>query len=140
MPGALRYYTEVLKHHPENRQALAGRIMALEALGAPFRAQELAREPANVLGRAERDRIAETGSALMLRWGRLAAGDPARRYEATDRAIAVLERHVAELEARPGPPGPALQRARFDLLVAYRDRVQDARRGRRCTSICARRA
>jgi len=120
VPAALRYYTEVLKRQPENREALTGRIMALEALGAPFRAEELAREPPGLLGDAERERVAETKSALLLRWGRLPSVDPARRYDAIDRSIADLERRVGELEAESATT--ALQRARFDLLVAYRER------------------
>jgi biofilm PGA synthesis protein PgaA len=43
----------------------------------------------------------------------------------TDRAIAELERRVAQLQGRPGFEGPLL-RARFDLLVAYRDRLRMA--------------
>jgi biofilm PGA synthesis protein PgaA len=122
LSAALRYYTEVLKLQPGNREAIAGRSMALEALGAPFRASELGREPAGALGPAERDRLAETESALLLRWGRLPAADPVHRYDGTDRAIAVLKRQVGELEARPGPPSAPLRRAQFDLLVAYRNR------------------
>jgi biofilm PGA synthesis protein PgaA len=124
LPAALGYYTEVLKRRPENREALEGRVMALEGLGAPFRAGELSREPGDLLDRAGQDRLAETQSALIIRWGKLPVVDPARRYDATDRAIAFLERQIAQLEARPGPAGPALERARFDLLVAYRDRAR----------------
>ena len=124
LPAALRYYTEVLKQRPENREALAARAMALEALGAPFRAQELARAPAGLLDQSEQDRIAETQDAMMLRWGRLPTDDPARRFDATDRGIAAIERRIAELEARPDAASAVLQRARFDLLVAYRDRVR----------------
>jgi biofilm PGA synthesis protein PgaA len=125
LPAALRYYTEVLKLRPESREALAGRVMALEALGAPFRAAELAREPADLLDQAQRDRVAETQSAMRLRWGKLPVPDLARRFDATDRGIADLERRIAELEARPDATAAAvLERARFDLLVAFRDRVR----------------
>ena len=131
LPAALRYYAEVLKQRPENREALAARVMILEALGAPFRAAELGREPADLLNRAERDRLAETQSAMLLRWGKLAVADPARRFDATDRGIAALEQRITELEARTEAPTERdviLQRVRFDLVVAYRDRVrmQDA--------------
>ncbi len=119
-PAALRYHTEVLKRQPENREALKGRVMALESLGAPFRAEELARDPSGLLGETEKDRVAETKSALLLRWGKLSTTDPTHRYDATDRSIEVLERRVAELEARSLTA--ALQRARFDLIVAYRER------------------
>src|SRR5262245_50229071 len=123
LSAALRYYTEVLKQRPENREALEGRSMVLEALGAPYRAAELAREPRGLLSQAERDRLAETEGALRLRWGRLPVADPVHRYDETDRAILILERRVAELEARGDPASATvLQRARFDLLVAYRDR------------------
>jgi biofilm PGA synthesis protein PgaA len=120
--AALRYYTEALRLESGNREAVVGRAMMLEALGAPFRAEELSRQPEDVLGPGERDRLRETQSAFRLRWGRLPTADPARRFDGTDRAVAVLERQVAELEARPGPPSPALRRAQFDLLVGYRDR------------------
>jgi biofilm PGA synthesis protein PgaA len=123
--AALRYYTEVLKQRPDNREALSTRVMILEALGAPFRAAELAREPADLLNSAERDRVAETQAAMRLRWGRLPVADPARRFDATDRGIATLEQRIAELEARTDATeqrDAALQRARFDLIVAYRDR------------------
>ena len=123
LPAALRYYTEVLKLQPENREALAGRVMALEALGAPFRAQELARAPARLLNQSEQDRIAETQGAMMLRWGRVPVVDPARRFDATDRGIAAMERRVAELEARPDwgerrpPAGPVRSPRRLSRPV-----------------------
>jgi tetratricopeptide (TPR) repeat protein len=139
LPAALRYYTEVLKQRPENREALEGRTMALEGLGAPFRADELARESPGLLDQAERDRVAETEAALRLRWGRLPTPDPARRYDATDRAIAILERRVAELEARGDSAGAALQRARFDLPSPTAT-VPGCVTRWPCTSACARRA
>jgi biofilm PGA synthesis protein PgaA len=126
LADALRFYTEVVRLRPENREALAGRILALEALGGPFRAEALAQPPPDLLNRAERTRIAGSQSAMRLQWGRLPVADPRRRFDETDRAIAVLEGQVAEITAESPLDVGALQRARLDLLVAYRDRVRMA--------------
>ena len=40
---ALRLYSDVLRRAPDHRDARRGRLMALQALGAPFQAEELAR-------------------------------------------------------------------------------------------------
>jgi biofilm PGA synthesis protein PgaA len=122
LPDALRFYTEVVRLRPENREALAGRIMALEALGGPFRAEELAQAPPDLINRAERARVAGSQSAMRLAWGRLPVADPRRRFDETDRAIAVLEGQIARITAETPLDVGALQRARLDLLVAYRDR------------------
>jgi biofilm PGA synthesis protein PgaA len=50
--------------------------------------------------------------------------DPVHRHDATDRAIAVLERRIAELETDPEQSVEILNRARFDLLAAYRERTR----------------
>jgi biofilm PGA synthesis protein PgaA len=65
---------------------------------------------------------------MRLQWGKLPAGDPARRYEATDQAIATLEARLRELAARPGARSSDFQREQLDLLVAYheRSRMRDA--------------
>jgi len=87
LPAALRYYAAVVRLRPENREALGGRSMALEALGAPFQAEILGREPPpGVLQGAEGGRVAETQSAMLLRWGRLPVADPARRATLVARA------------------------------------------------------
>ncbi len=122
LPDALRFYTEVIRLRPENREALRGRVMALEAVGGPFRAEELAQTPPGLLDAMERARVAGTQSAMRLAWGRLLVADPRRRFDETDRAIAALEAQTAGLEATASLDVPALHRARFDLLVAYRDR------------------
>jgi biofilm PGA synthesis protein PgaA len=124
-PDALRLYSEVLRQAPDHREALNGRAMALQALGAPFRAEELARGEPGVLDAAERARVAGSRSAMLLRWSQLASDDPRAGLAVTDRAITELERRVAALRAEPGL-ADAARRARFDLLVAYRDRQRMA--------------
>ncbi len=99
--------------------------MALQALGSPFRAEELARATPGVLNPVERARVVGTRRAMFLRMNQLPSDDPRRGYAVTDRAIADFEREIAELQGRPGFEVPLL-RARFDLLVAYRDRVRMA--------------
>ena len=96
--------------------------MALESLGGPFRAGELAQATPDLINRAERTRIAGSQSAMRLAWGRLPVADPRRRFDETDRAIAMLEGQVVKIMGETPLDVGALQRARLDLLVAYRDR------------------
>jgi biofilm PGA synthesis protein PgaA len=119
---SLRFYEEVLQQDPGNREALRGRVVALEALQAPFQAEEVARATPGLLDPMQAARVAGTRSAMQTRWGVLPADDPAVSRAETDRAIAVLEAQVAELRARPLPEATALHRARIDLLIAYRNR------------------
>jgi biofilm PGA synthesis protein PgaA len=120
-PEAFRLYSDVLRRAPEHRDARRGRVMALQALGAPFQAEELAREAPGILDPGERARVAGTRAAMLLRANQLPSDDPRRGFAVSDRAIAELERQLTELQGRPGFEVPLL-RARFDLLVAYRDR------------------
>jgi biofilm PGA synthesis protein PgaA len=120
---ALELYSAVLRRAPDHREAQHGRVMALQALGAPFRAGELARAAPGLLDAAEQARVAGTRSAMRLRANDLPSDDPRRGRTVTDRAIADLEQQVAELRAQP-ELGDALLRARFDLLIAYRDRLR----------------
>jgi biofilm PGA synthesis protein PgaA len=120
-PAALQLYSEVLRRAPDHREAIHGRLMALQALGAPFRAEGLARATPGVLDTGERARVAGMESAMLLRANQLPTDDPRQGLAVTDRAIADLEQQVAAHQAQPGLRD-AFLRARFDLLVAYRDR------------------
>ena len=86
-----------------------------------------------LLDRPERDRIVETGPRRASAGGRC-AGDPLL-YDATMRHR-VLERR-SRSSRRVLDAGPALPRARFDLVVAYGNRSGCVTRWP-CTSACAR--
>ena len=122
---AFRLYSEVLRRAPDVRDAQRGRVLALQALGAPVRADELAQAAPGLLDPSERARVAGTRWAMFLRTNRAPSDDPRRGYAVTDRAIVGLQRQIAELQGRPGLE-VALLRARFDLVVAYRDRERMA--------------
>src|SRR5262249_52324165 len=124
-PEALELYSAVLRRAPDHREASHGRVMALQALGAPFRADELARATPGLLDAGEQARVAGTRSAMLLRANDLPSDDPRRGQAVTDRAITDLQQQVAALRARP-ELHDALLRARFDLLIAYRDRLRMA--------------
>ena len=125
-PESLRFYTEALRLAPENREALRGRVLALEAVRAPFQAHELAQRMPKLLDPEESTRVAGTESMMRLKWGDLPADDPAKSRAEQDAAISALETQVAELQAHPGANPTPLRRARFDLLVAYQNRVRMA--------------
>ena len=114
--GALRAYQRALDEAPGNRTAERGRILALAELGAPERATELAGASPDLLDDSERQRVAGAKAAAWVRYGPLPTADPARRFEATDKALALLDAQRADLS------GEALRRNRYDTLVALHDR------------------
>jgi biofilm PGA synthesis protein PgaA len=113
---ALQAYQRALDVAPGNRTALRGRILALADLGAPTQAKALAEASPDLLDDGERQRVAGARAAAWVRYGHLPVADPARRFDATDKALALLEAQ------RAGLTGESLRRNRYDTLVALRDR------------------
>ncbi len=113
---ALTAYQRALDVAPGNRTAARGRILTLAALGAPERATELAGASPGLLDDGERQRVAGAKAAAWVRFGPLPTTDPAHRFDATDRALALLDAQRGDLA------GDALLRNRYDTLVALHDR------------------
>jgi biofilm PGA synthesis protein PgaA len=121
---ALRYVDRAVRFDALSVSARRERIFAIDAMGAPQRALELAdREPA-LLAAAERRHLEGNVAAALVRWGILEPSSEATRFAATDRALAMLGAQLAVWQAMPVPPEDAILRARFDRLVALRDRVR----------------
>ncbi len=114
--GALKAYQRALEAAPGNRTALRGRILTLAELGAPTQAKTLAEASPDLLDDSERQRVAGARAAAWVRYGPLPTADPARRFDATDKALALLDAQ------RAGLSGEALRRNRYDTLVALHDR------------------
>jgi biofilm PGA synthesis protein PgaA len=113
--AAMRAWGEVLRLDPGNGEAKAGLADSLDRLRAPHGAAALAGLPTF--------RAADQAAALT-RWG--AAVRPleiAQRFNGTDRALAALDRLLAELRADAAADPALVRRVRLDRLVALRDRV-----------------
>jgi biofilm PGA synthesis protein PgaA len=121
---ALQNYNRILEKDPTNRTAQARRILVLDSLGASDLAVDLASQDPSLLSTTELQRILSNQSAFAVRWGELPATDETRRFEQTDRALALLENNRARLDlTSPGAADFDL-RTRFDRLVALRNRYQ----------------
>lgn len=121
---ALQNYNRILDRDPTNRTAQARRILVLDSLGAADLAVDLTHRDPDLLSSSERQRILSNQAALAVRWGNLPATDETRRFDWTDRALVLLDRNRAEHD--PASPGAVNldQRARFDRLVALRNRYE----------------
>ncbi len=121
---ALQNYNRILDKDPTNREARARRILVLDSLGASDLAVGLASQDPSLLSTAELQRIMGNQTAFAIRWGELPAADETRRFEQTDRALALLENNRAQLD----PAGPDASRFdlryQFDRLVALRNRYE----------------
>ena len=104
---------------PGDREAVRLRVLALAGLGAPFVALEQADKDPAVLSEEEQRRLRGDRSALAVQWGPLPFPPSQERFAATDRALAFLRQ---DLDALP-QDDPARVRARFDRMIALRDRA-----------------
>lgn len=116
----------ILTLAPEDSAALRGRILALEALGATHRAQVYAEQHPHLLSREERLRLQTGSAAQQVRWGSLEPESEEMRFAETDRALALIEKNLAGLDVNDPVARPFVFQARFDRLVALRDRVRMA--------------
>ena len=121
---ALRDYNRILEREPDNRTAQARRILVLDNLGATDLSIEMARRDPTLLSSAEWQRLLSNQAAFAVRRGELPPAEEKHRFEQTDHALKLLEQSLAAID--PTSPGAASfeLRARFDRLVALRNRFR----------------
>ncbi|WP_395021557.1 poly-beta-1,6 N-acetyl-D-glucosamine export porin PgaA [Dongia sp.] len=107
---ALKAYMDALRLAPDNAEARQAGAETLREIGGPHGAAALADPPLS---------LQADQAAAMVRWGgAIHPEDPAQRYQATDAALAELDRVIAAAQ-----DDPALRsRLRLDRMVAWRDR------------------
>jgi len=123
---ALRYIDRALRVDPASREARRDRILAIDEMGAPQVALRLADEEPGLLTPVERRRVEGDVAAALVRWGVLEPPSEAQRFAASDRAIALLDGLIARWSQQGEGARQDLLRARFDRMVALRDRVRMA--------------
>jgi biofilm PGA synthesis protein PgaA len=121
---ALRYIDRAVTLDPAAREPRHDRILAIGEMGAPQIARRLADDNPGLLTQAELRRLDGDAAAALVRWGVFEPPSEARRFDASDRAIAALDALLAQWsQAGDGALSDKL-RARFDRMVALRDRVR----------------
>jgi biofilm PGA synthesis protein PgaA len=121
---ALRYVDRAVKLAPANAEARHDRIIVIDDMGAPQVARQLADQNPGLLSAAENRRIDGDAAAALVRWGVLEPPSEALRFAATDRAIAALDALIARWSRDGDAARGDILRARFDRMVALRDRVR----------------
>src|SRR5665213_2309953 len=121
---ALRYIDRAVKVDPAGRETRHDRIMAINEMGAPQVARQLADENPSVLTSSELRQIDGDAAAALVRWGVLEPPSEELRFAATDRAVAALDVLIASWSQEGDAARRDVLRARFDRMVAYRDRVR----------------
>jgi biofilm PGA synthesis protein PgaA len=112
---ALRAYAQASRLQPSNREAAAAASRVMSGLGAPFGAAQLAPLAPLAL------RVDQAGRRV--RWAaQLEPPSTARRFEATDDALAEIDRLTLEWRATPGADPALSVHLRFDQTVALRQR------------------
>ncbi len=123
---AIGCYQRILEIDPEHRQARRQYLLALNAIGAAHLAADRAARSPELLNEAEWRRLRGSQAAHAVRWGKLPSADDEPRFAETDRALGLIARNLASLDANDPADRPWVLQARFDRLVALRDRVQMA--------------
>lgn len=122
---ALGAAQRVLESDPQNAEAYQHQVFSLHDLGAAGRALSLANARPEWFSRAELDYLRGSRAARQVRWGEISTPDPARRFDATDRALAMLDELWKTL---PEDASEARLRNRRDRVLALRqrDRMDEA--------------
>ena len=121
---ALVYLDRALRLDPANREARHDRIVAIDEMGAPQVARVLAEAEPGLLSDAEFRRVEGNEAAALVRWGVLEPPSEELRFAASDRAIVALDALIARWSTQGEAARPDILRARFDRMVALRDRVR----------------
>jgi len=122
---ALNFYEHADSISPKNHEALRGLIQSEDKLGASHLALKLANKHPGLMKGDEYRAIVGDADSTLVRWGPLEPSSEANRYVETDQALATLDAHISAWSAKNDPAMyPNIQRARFDRLIALRDRTR----------------
>ncbi len=122
----LRYVDRGLALDPPNSEARHDRLLMIALMGAPQVALSLDDAAPGALSAAERRLLEGDAAAALVRWGVFEPISEAERFAATDRALAALDGLILRWATQGPEAHQAILRARFDRMVALRDRVRMA--------------
>lgn len=116
---ALTDYERALALSPRDNAAKRARALIIARLGAPQLALEHANAAPDAFSAQDLRRMRGDVSATLVRWGEMRDGRDPERFKETDAALAQLSP-----ESTSHLDGEDALRARFDRIVALRDRVR----------------
>lgn len=124
--AAAATFQDILQLAPDDRDAARGRVWASLRMGAPQLAAQYAAQNAKWFTQAELLDLQQGQAGRSVNWGTLEAreGIGAKRFQATDRALASLAEVRAQHVRAGALDTPSGRRTDFDRLVALRDRVK----------------
>jgi biofilm PGA synthesis protein PgaA len=117
----MKYYQAAARIAPENRDVLRGLVFTSDRMGAPQVALKTIEEHPGVVTDAERRQVEGDQLAAEVRLG-MVNQDPKAPYAGTDKAIADLDAKIAEWEAQGPETQENVTRARFDRVIALKNR------------------
>lgn len=120
---AIDAYQRVLGIDPRHQSARYKYLLALNNIGASHLALDQAGEGTPVLGQTDLRRIQGSQAAHTVRWGELPPRQVEARFAETDQARSLIARNLHGLNPELGEDRPFIHEARYDRLVALRDRV-----------------
>lgn len=120
---AIDAYQRVLDLEPGHKGARYNYLLLLNGVGAAHLALDQAGSAPGVLGQTDWRRLQGSQAAHTVRWGQLPPRPIEARFAETDQARGLLARNLHGLNPELGADRPFIHQARFDRLVALRDRV-----------------
>ncbi|MDD5115379.1 MAG: tetratricopeptide repeat protein, partial [Methylobacter sp.] len=122
-PNAIQYYQKALSLQPNRSDARRGLILALAASGEVNQAIEMASIHRALFSDDQWASLQWDYAAWLIRQGEQALQTNPRDYRGIDKAITALNSNISAVEKlKLKDPQALLARAKFDLLVALRDR------------------
>lgn len=118
----LRIYQKILQLKPGDPDISRREILLINELGANSIAIEKAKKRKDLLAPEQWARLKWDQAAYQIRWGEITAESESARFEETDGAIRLLKKNLRLGNELPVDPQIWVKRARFDLIVALRDR------------------
>ncbi|PPD46987.1 MAG: hypothetical protein CTY13_06210, partial [Methylobacter sp.] len=122
-PIAIQYYQKVLSLQSGRQDALRGLILALARSGEVQKALDLATANRALFSDDQWASLQWDYAAWLIRQGEQALQTKPRDYRGIDKAITALNSNISAVQKlKLTDPQALLARAKFDLLVALRDR------------------
>jgi biofilm PGA synthesis protein PgaA len=122
-PTAIQYYQKALSLQSDRQDALRGLILALARSGEVQKALDLATANRALFSDDQWASLQWDYAAWLIRQGEQALQTKPRDYRGIDKAITALNSNISAVEKlKLTDPQALLARAKFDLLVALRDR------------------
>ncbi len=121
--AALRVYQHILNIYPKDKEALRGKILVLNRMGAAHLANSLIDNPKD-LNNEDIARIKTSMSAHQIRWSGIPQENEKNRFNEIERTITGLERNIEDFKSQFGDTSSYTLNAQFDLLVALRERYR----------------